>query len=47
MRREPVDALIEATREATHRLLRVHGRRLFKQSAIHYLNVNPAHTAAS
>jgi NTE family protein len=47
MRREPVEALIEATRSATLRLLRMHGRRLFKQSAIHYLNLDLAHTAAS
>jgi hypothetical protein len=47
MRREPVEALIEATRAATLRLLRMQGRRLFKQSAIHYLNLDLAHTAAS
>jgi NTE family protein len=46
MRREPVEALIEATRAATRRLLMVHGRRLFKQSAIHYLNLDLAHTEA-
>jgi NTE family protein len=47
MRREPVEALIESTRAATRRLLTAHGRRLFKQSAIHYLNLDLVHTAVS
>jgi NTE family protein len=47
MRRESVEALIESTRAATMRLLTVHGRRLFKQSAIHYLNLDVVHTAVS
>ena len=47
MRREPVETLIEATRLATRRLLAAQGRRLFRQSSIHYLPLQTANSAAS
>jgi len=47
MRPQPVETLIEATRAATRQLLASHGRRLFRQSAIHYLPLDLAHSAAS
>jgi NTE family protein len=47
MRREPVEALVQATRTATLELLKSQGRRLFRQSAIHYLPLDPARSAAS
>jgi hypothetical protein len=47
MRREPVETLIEATRLATGRLLAAQGRRLFRRSSIHYLNLETAKSAAS
>lgn len=39
MRREPVEELIQSTRAATLHLLEQRGRRLFRQSAIHYLEL--------
>jgi NTE family protein len=36
-----VEALIERTRRATHRFLREHGRRLFRQSGVHYIHLAP------
>jgi hypothetical protein len=47
MRPEPVETLIEATRAATRQLLAAQGRRLFRQSAIHYLQLDLARSAAS
>ena len=47
MRPEPVETLIEATRAATRNLLASQGRRLFRQSAIHYLQLDLARSAAS
>jgi hypothetical protein len=37
MRRDHLEATIEGVREATLRLLREQGRRLFARSAIHYV----------
>jgi NTE family protein len=47
MRPGPVEGLIEATRAATLQLLATQGRRIFRQSAIHYLQLEGARRAAS
>jgi NTE family protein len=40
MRRDHVEAMIDGVREATLRLLREQGRRMFARSAIHYIDVD-------
>jgi NTE family protein len=45
MRKEPVEELIESSRAATLRLLEHRGRRLFRHSAIHYLQLRLAPAA--
>jgi NTE family protein len=40
MRRDHVEAIIDGVREATLRLLREQGRRMFARSAIHYIDVD-------
>jgi NTE family protein len=47
MRPDAVEALIESTRAATFQLVTTLGRRLFRQSAIHYLQLDSASSAAS
>jgi NTE family protein len=47
MRPGTVEALIEATRKSTLQLLASEGRRLFRRSAIHYLDLDFASSAAS
>jgi NTE family protein len=42
MRPGTVVALIEATRDSTRQLLASHGGRIFRRSAIHYLDLNAA-----
>jgi predicted acylesterase/phospholipase RssA len=40
MRRDHVEAIIDGVRQATLRLLREQGRRLFARSAIHYIGID-------
>jgi NTE family protein len=47
MRREPVAELIELARVATLRLLQQRGQRLFRHSAIHYVELRPSAAAAN
>jgi hypothetical protein len=47
MRPEPAETVIEAIRAATGQLLAAQGRRLFRLSAIHYLQLDLARSAAS
>jgi NTE family protein len=42
-----VERLVERTRMATLRLLRERGRRLFRESGVHYLDLGPAEPASS
>jgi NTE family protein len=42
MKKEHVEALIERSRRATARLIASHGKRLFSDSAIHYLDLDEA-----
>jgi hypothetical protein len=37
-----VEGLIERTRQATSRLLQEKGRRLFRESGVHYIRLSPA-----
>ena len=45
MRRDHLEATIERVRDATLRLLREQGRRLFARSGIHYIQSDPGSSA--